>query len=133
MAADLLCRLRLLASMANPEPPQMSDLPDSLVSRFVGKHDRHLLKIYGRGNLWDMQALSQFVAEVRSVDPRATGNPLQTYEASLEMKHSYEQAALYALAIILAVLVLEFRSLKFALLAALASVRLLHVSEASCA
>ncbi len=43
-----------------------------------------------------MQALSKFVAEVRSVDPRATGNPLQAYEASIDMKRSYEHAAIYA-------------------------------------
>ena len=72
--------------------------------RFVGKHGRHLLKIYGRGNIWDMDALETFVNEVRSVDPRATGNPLQAYEASLEMKSSYEQAALYALLVIMVVL-----------------------------
>jgi uncharacterized protein len=49
------------------------------------------------------------VQDVRSVDPRATGNPLQAYEASLEMKRSYEQAALYSLVVILAVLWLDFR------------------------
>jgi hypothetical protein len=59
------------------------------------------------------------VKDVRSVDPRATGNPLQAYEASLEMKRSYEQAALYSLIVILAVLWLDFRSIRHSLLAAL--------------
>ena len=40
-------------SIANPEPPQLTDLPASLVDRFVGQHGQHLLKIYGRGNIWD--------------------------------------------------------------------------------
>jgi predicted RND superfamily exporter protein len=66
-----------------------------------------------------MESLSRFVKDVRSVDPRATGNPLQAYEASLEMKTSYEQAALYALVVIIAVLVFDLRSLRHALLAAL--------------
>ena len=57
--------------------------------------------------------------DVRSIDPRATGNPLQAYEASLEMKHSYEQAAIYSLIVIMAVLWLDFRSIWLALLAAL--------------
>ena len=119
MAGDLLSRLHILRSMANPEPPELSDLPQSLVQRFVGNHGHHLLKIYGRGNIWDMEALERFVKEVRSVDPRSTGNPLQAYEASLEMKSSYEQAALYALLVIVVVLILDLRSVRYALLAAL--------------
>lgn len=119
MAGDLLSRLHALRGMANPEPPQLADLPESLVHRFVGHNGRYLLKIYGRGNIWDMEALATFVKDVRSVDPRATGNPLQAYEASIEMKHSYEEAALYALAIIMAVLLFDFKSLRYALLASL--------------
>ena len=118
MAGDLLARLRALREVADARPPELSDLPESLVQRFVGKHDRHLLKIYGRGNIWDMQALTHFVTQVRSVDPRATGHPLQAYEASLEMKQSYETAALYALVIIVAVLMFDFQNLRDALLAA---------------
>ncbi|MGH7138683.1 MAG: MMPL family transporter, partial [Pirellulales bacterium] len=119
MAGDLLSRLHILRSMANPQPPEVADLPQSLVQRFVGNHGHHLLKIYGRGNIWDMDALERFVKEVRSVDPRTTGNPLQAYEASLEMKSSYEQAALYALLVIMVVLLLDLRSVRFAILAAL--------------
>jgi len=119
MAADLLTRLHILRSMANPEPPKLTDLPESLTQRFVSSNGHHLLKIYGRGNIWDMDALEKFVKEVRSVDPRATGNPLQAYEASLEMKSSYEEAAFYALLVIMAVLVFDLRSIRFALLAAL--------------
>lgn len=58
MAGDLLSRLHALQTMANPEPPQLTDLPDSLVHRFVGQNNRHLLKIYGRGNIWDMDSLA---------------------------------------------------------------------------
>lgn len=119
MAGDLLSRLYVLQSMANPEPPQITDLPESLTSRFVGAHGLHLLKIYGRGNIWDMDALGKFVHDVRSVDTRATGNPLQAYEASLEMKQSYEKSALYALIVITALLLFDFRSIRHTLLAML--------------
>lgn len=119
MAGDLLSRLYALKNMADPEPPRLTDLPASLVDRFVGQHGKHLLKIYGRGNIWDMQSLDRFVKDVRSVDPRVTGNPLQAHEASLEMKRSYEQSALYAIVIILVVLWLDFRNLTDVLLASL--------------
>lgn len=118
-AGELLSRLHALAGVANPEPPALDDLPPSLVERFVGQSGKHLLKIYGRGDIWNFESLEKFVKDVRSVDPRATGNPLQAYEASLEMKQSYEQAALYSLAVIMVVLWLDFRSLKYALLAGL--------------
>ena len=118
-AGDLLNRLHALAGVADPEPPTLDDLPPSLVDRFVGQSGKHLLKIYGRGDIWNFEALEQFVKDVRSVDPRATGNPLQAYEASLEMKRSYEQAAIYSLIVILAVLWLDFRSITNAMLASL--------------
>jgi hopanoid biosynthesis associated RND transporter like protein HpnN len=118
-AGDLLSRLHALAGVADPEAPKLDDLPPSLVERFVGSSGKHLLKIYGRGDIWHFDALERFVKDVRSVDARATGNPLQAYEASLEMKRSYEQAAIYSLIVILAVLWLDFRSITHSLLAAL--------------
>ncbi|HTU25964.1 MAG TPA: MMPL family transporter [Pirellulales bacterium] len=120
MAGDLLSRLHVLKQVANPEPPQLTDLPASLVDRFVGKDGHHhLLKIYGKGNIWDTEALAHFVSDVRGVDPHVTGNPLQAHEASAEMKSSYEQAAIYSMLVIIGVLVLDFRSLTYSLIAAL--------------
>ncbi len=118
-AGELLSRLHALAAVSDPVPPSLDDLPPSLVDRFVGSSGKHLLKIYGRGDIWNFDALERFVGDVRSVDPKATGNPLQAYEASLEMKRSYEQAALYSLIVIIAVLWIDFRSLTHSLLAAL--------------
>jgi hopanoid biosynthesis associated RND transporter like protein HpnN len=118
-AGELLSRLHALAAVCDPQPPALDDLPPSLVERFVGSSGRHLLKIYGRGDIWNFQALEKFVHDVRSVDPRATGNPLQAYEASLEMKRSYEQAGISALVVILFVLWLDFRSIRNSLLAVL--------------
>jgi hopanoid biosynthesis associated RND transporter like protein HpnN len=118
-AGELLSRLHALAAVCDPQPPALDDLPPSLVERFVGSSGRHLLKIYGRGDIWNFEALEKFVHDVRSVDPRATGNPLQAYEASLEMKRSYEQAGISALVVILFVLWLDFRSIRNSLLAVL--------------
>ena len=109
MAGDLLSRLHILKSIANPEPPTLTDLPASLVDRFVGQHGKHLLKIYGRGNIWDSAALGRFVQRSAQVDPHVTGNPLQAHEASLEMKRSFQEAAIYSLLVIVGVLVLDFQ------------------------
>jgi predicted RND superfamily exporter protein len=119
MAGDLLSRLHALRSVANPEPPKLTDLPEGLVTRFVSSKGRYLLRIHAKGDIWNMDAMKKFVEDVRSVDPAATGNPLQTYEASRQMKRSCEQAAWYALAGVLLVVFVDMRSLRYTLLAVL--------------
>jgi hopanoid biosynthesis associated RND transporter like protein HpnN len=108
-ARELLQRLHALRAAADPQPPQWADLPGGLVDRFVGRSGKLLLRVYGKGSLWDMEAMEQFVADVRGVDPKATGNPMQVFEASRQMKRSYEQAALYAVLIIVPLVFLDFR------------------------
>jgi len=122
LARDLLGRLRTLRQMSNPQPPDVTDLPEGLVSRFLGSRGRHLLRVYSHADIWDMDAMERFVADVRSVDPQATGNPLQTYEASHQMKQSYQEAGLYALCVVFVIICLDFRSLRHALLAMLPAV-----------
>ncbi len=119
MAGDLLTRLRTLQAVSMPEPPEVSDLPESVTCRFVGKTGRCLLQVYSKANIWDVGPMGQFVHDVRSVDPEATGNPLQVYEASWQMKRSFEKAAWYALLAIVPVVLLDFRRLSHLLLAGL--------------
>jgi uncharacterized protein len=109
----------LLQSVANPNPPGPSDLPPALASRFVGKSGCHLLRIYVKGDFWNIDNMKNFVDQVRSVDPNVTGNPVQIYEASVQMRRSYERAAFYALIAILPVLAMNFGSLTTMLLATL--------------
>lgn len=119
MAADLLARLNLLKTASNPTPPAWSDLPAGLTTRFVGRSGKHLLKVYSKADIWDMPATERFIREVRGVDRDATGNPMQIYEASRQMKGSYEQAAIYATVIVCLVVYLDFGSLWYTFLALL--------------
>jgi hypothetical protein len=66
-----------------------------------------------------MDTLERFVADVKSVDPRATGQPLQTYYASWQMQQSYIHAACYALVAILIAVLLDFGNVRDTLLAVL--------------
>lgn len=119
LAADTLERLTMLKSASNPEPPRWSDLSAGLTTRFVGHSGKQLLKVYSRADIWDMPATERFIREVRGVDGDATGNPMQIYEASQQMKRSYEQAAIYATLIVCLVVYLDFGSLRYTLLALL--------------
>jgi uncharacterized protein len=78
-----------------------------------------LMQIYSKADVWSMESMEQFVQQVRSVDRDATGNPMQVYESSRRMKRSYEQAAWYALAIVVATVYLDFRSVRATALALL--------------
>jgi hopanoid biosynthesis associated RND transporter like protein HpnN len=110
-------QLEPLHQIANPQPPTLSDLPSELRDRFVGASGTFLLKVYARGNIWNMDQLQEFVRAVESVDPKATGHPVQTYYASRHMQSSYIWAGLYALGAVLILLWIDFRNLAHSLLA----------------
>ncbi|MGL4595663.1 MAG: MMPL family transporter [Thermoguttaceae bacterium] len=117
VAGDLLTRLQTLRSMSIPEPPKIEDLPESLVSRFVGKGGKHLMRIYTTANIWNMDEMSSFVKAVRDIDPKATGSPLQTYEASRQMQQGFLSAAFYAFGAVIFFMFLDFRNVKDTLIA----------------
>ncbi|HZN32252.1 MAG TPA: MMPL family transporter [Pirellulaceae bacterium] len=119
MFAQVAGQLAPLRAIASPVPPRLDDLPPELVDRYVGKNRTWLLKVYARGNIWNMQQLEEFVHAVESVDPRVTGHPVQTYYASRHMQSSYLWAGLYALVAVLVLLWIDFRSLAHSLLAML--------------
>jgi predicted RND superfamily exporter protein len=125
MASDLLQRLKGLKSVADSTPVSVTDLPAPLVSRFVSKQGKWLLQIYPKEEIWDIDPLQKFIASVRSVDPEVTGIPLQNYEASRQIRSSYETVALYALLasyFVLLVDFLSFRNLVLGLIAPLGGV-----------
>lgn len=112
MSYALLAQMQAIAAVSNPEPVAVADLPRGLRARFVSPSGKWLLQIYPREQIWDMEPLEQFVNDVRSVDPDATGTPLQNYEASRQIKSSYEICALYALGVVLITLILDFAQKK---------------------
>ena len=57
---------RPLRSIADALPPKLTDLPKELTDRFVGKNHTYLLKVYARGNIWNMDQLEKFVHAVES-------------------------------------------------------------------
>jgi hopanoid biosynthesis associated RND transporter like protein HpnN len=107
-ATDLLTRLSMLHGAASPEPPSLADLPEGLVTRFVGKHGKYLMRVYAKGDIWDVASMERFVHNVRGVDPEATGNPMQVYESAGQMKRSYQLAAWYAFFTVVPVVFFDF-------------------------
>lgn len=112
-----LAPLLSLLDYADPAPPTFQDIPRELTDRFVGKTGKHLLRVYAKGNIWEMDKLARFVADVEGVDPQITGSPVQTFYASRHMQKSYILAGVYALLAVFGLLLIDFGSIKYSLLA----------------
>lgn len=112
MAQSLLMQFQVMSMAASDtEPLSIADFPREMTSRFVrfdGPRQTWLLQIHPKEPIWEFEPLARFVADVRSVDPDVTGTPLQNFEASRQIKSSYEHAALYALVVISLVLLMSF-------------------------
>ncbi len=116
-ARDTWQRLEQLAKYSHSSPPVLDDLPASWRERFMSPQGHHLMRIFGQGDIWNMDRLERFVREIERVDPRVTGHPVQTFYASRQMQRSYVHAAIYAMLAVMIVLILDFRSLRISLLA----------------
>jgi hopanoid biosynthesis associated RND transporter like protein HpnN len=117
IATHSLGPLRQLHDISDPTPPALTDLPRQLTDRYVGQNGRYLIKVYAKGNIWDLDRLRAFVREVESVDPRVTGHPVQTYYASQQMQMSYLYSGGYALVAVFVLLLIDFRDPRHTLLA----------------
>lgn len=89
----------------------VDDLPSTLRNRFVGVTGKHLLQIYPKHDIWDRKAQEEFVADLRKVDPRVTGTPVQLLEYTTLLKKSFEEAALYSLLAIAILVFIHFRKI----------------------
>ncbi|MEF2144255.1 MAG: MMPL family transporter [Desulfovibrionaceae bacterium] len=92
------------------------DLPPFLQRLALGEKGAMQLLVKPAGNAYDPDVLAAFVRAVRSVDPLATGSVVQVFESNDLMRHSYAQAALYALLAVGLLLLADFRSLPDTLL-----------------
>jgi hopanoid biosynthesis associated RND transporter like protein HpnN len=89
----------------------VDDLPATLRNRFIGVTGKYLLQIYPKYDIWDRKEQEAFVADLRSVDPKVTGTPVQLLEYTTLLKKSFEEAALYSLVAIAVLVFVHFRKL----------------------
>ncbi len=117
LKGDLAEDLHRLRDVATPAPIALDDLPPALRERYVGKSGKWLLCIFARDCLWDFGPLEHFTRQVQTVDPDATGKPFGTVEGLKSLKNGFQWAGLYALGVIVLVLLVDFRNLRYALVA----------------
>lgn len=111
LLSDLRDTLGVLRTQDDSGGLKPSDLPDPLRNRFIGVHGSLLLQVYPKTNIWDRQPQETFVKELQSVEPSATGAPVQMYFYTELLKQSYIEAAWWALAAIVLLVGFHFRRL----------------------
>jgi hopanoid biosynthesis associated RND transporter like protein HpnN len=116
MFAKLPQQLTLLKESLNASKLTEKDLPEELVKRFSVKDGRLLLQIVPKKEVFDKAPLAEFVTQIKSVVPNATGEPVSVYESMLILQKSYGAAFMYAFGGVTIILLTTFRSLKMTLL-----------------
>jgi uncharacterized protein len=116
MFGELPAKIALLKESLNATAVTDSDIPKELRSRFVGKTGKLMLQVAPKGEIFDLKPLKAFLSDVRRVDPHATGQPVMVYESMTIMRDAYRMAFIYAFIAIVCILLVAFRSVKFALI-----------------
>ncbi len=117
MIADLNDKLSLLRANVNARPMEVSDLPRPVRERFVGPDSLYLIRAFPASDIWDPQFLGDFVRDLRSIDPDATGDPVTLHVFTREFRDSSFKAAIWAIVLIFAFLLLALRSVVLTLVA----------------
>lgn len=96
------------------------DLPPLFAERFVAE-DGEGLAIYAvpAGSFWEVEVADAFAADVRSVDEDAVGLAMVHVEHGQMVLAGFRKAAIFAAGVIVVLLLIDFRSLRGALLALL--------------
>jgi len=88
----------------------LDDLPPELLTRYLSKNGKILLEVNPKENVWEEEANRAFVADLRSVDPKATGTPVQNLAYIMLLRDSYVEAAGLAALAMLVLIFIHFRS-----------------------
>jgi predicted RND superfamily exporter protein len=91
-------------------------LPDALREEYVSPKGRYLVMMHPKENVWEYEPMKRFIADLRAVDPNVTGAPITHFESLGEMQRAFLQMAIYALLVIAAIVLLDFRKLRFMIL-----------------
>jgi hypothetical protein len=106
----------MLRESLNAAPVTEADIPQELRKRFVGKSGKFAMQIAPKKEIFDREPLEAYLRAVRSVAPDAAGEPVMVYDSMTIMRDSYESAFIYAFIAIVAILLIAFRSVTYAVI-----------------
>lgn len=101
------------------EPLTMETLPESLKARFIGVNNRIATLVFSRTDIWEREALVDFIDQLTPVDPKVLGEPPLMVHFGDVVAKSHRSIGWWAFVGVFIVLGLHIRSLKTMLLALL--------------
>lgn len=119
MFAELPDKLTMMKESLHAAPVTEADIPAALRERFKGKTGKLLLQVAPKKEIFEREPLAEFVDQVKSVVPSATGEPVMVFESLTVLRDSYLAAFAYAFAGIALILLINFKSIRYALLGSL--------------
>jgi len=117
LIAGMQRQFEFLKGFDMEKPVTLEDLPPQALQHFISPGGKILLEIIPKENIFEREANERFVADVRKVNPKVTGTPVQNYTYIDVLKESYQQAAWYALIAIVIMVGLHFRHWQSVMLA----------------
>ena len=108
---DYRSKMADLKRSSHPTPVTIKGLPGDLKKRFMSDDGKFLLLVYPNINIWEREAMENFLFEMREIHPTITGNAVHMFEASRLMIDGYIRAGVYALIAIIIYLLITLRNL----------------------
>ena len=111
---DYRQKIDALKTSAHPSLVKIEELPPLLKKRYLGKInvDQFLILVYPNINIWERDAMEEFLKELRKIDPNVTGNAVHLFESSQLMKNGYIHGGIYALVAIVIFVSGSFRNFR---------------------
>ncbi|MCE9618779.1 MAG: MMPL family transporter [Planctomycetes bacterium] len=112
LAANAAQQLQIGAGLSIRE-----SLPPAVRDSFTSENNRYATLLHPKEDIWEPGAMAPFVAAMREVDPSVTGAPITVFESMQLMRASFLWQGLIASAFVLALLYVDFHSVRLMALA----------------
>jgi hopanoid biosynthesis associated RND transporter like protein HpnN len=104
-------------AVLTPQPVTYNTLPRDLLRDWVAPNGTNRVQVFPRGNANDDRVIDQFVREVRTVAPDATGAPISIQESGNTIVRAFIEAGVLSFLSITVLLVVALRRFKDVLIA----------------
>lgn len=104
-----------LKSAAAATPMKLQELPSEIRDRFLSADGTYAIYAYPNVNIWDQAPLEQYIGELRQVSAEVTGPPVMFFEILRLVRKDYFRAAFYSAIAIFFLILLDLRSLRYAI------------------
>ena len=110
----------IVINMADTTTITLNMLPENTRSQFYSeKENCFLITVYPKGNIWNMKYLDSFSKDILEITPRIAGLPSMFYYLIDIIGQDGKKAAILTLIVVFIILMIDFRSIKYSILAML--------------